>query len=143
MLFEWLTAVALSVIGPRNQYWRASPCAFATRTEEQKMSKLAVTITAATLCAPPLSLPAEALSSGALAHLQAAIEATHPVEKAACGWYPIDYPQSWAVYNRGWGCRQVYSPHYYDPYVYQPYYAPPLTYQRPYWRPRRWWWAWY
>ena len=65
------------------------------------MPKLAVTITAAALYAPLLSLPAEAMSSGALAHLQAAIEATYPVEKAACGWYPIDYPQSWAVYTPG------------------------------------------
>jgi hypothetical protein len=109
------------------------------------MSKLAVTA-AATLCAAPLlSLPADAMSSGALAYLQAAVEVTNPVEKAACGWYPIDYPQSWAVYTRGSGCRYVYSPYYYDRYFYGPYervYDPPPRYRRPYVRPRLWY-SWY
>ena len=111
------------------------------------MSKLAITVTAATLCASPMvSLPAKAMTSGAFAHMRAAIDATNPVDKAACGWYPIDYPQSWAVYTRGWGCRQVYSPYYYEPYLYGPYnrvYYPPVLYRRgPYW-PQRLWYSWY
>jgi hypothetical protein len=111
--------------------------------KEETMPKLAVTITAAILCAGSmLPLRAEAMSSGALAHLRAALEAGDAIEKAACGWYPADYPQSWAVYTRGWGCRQVYSPYYYDPYAYRAYqgaYGRPVWYRRPY----RWWWGWY
>jgi hypothetical protein len=114
--------------------------------KEEAMPKLAVTIMAAALCAGSMvPLRAEAMSSGALAHLRAAIDATDPVEKAACGWYPADYPQSWAVYTRGWGCRQVYSPYYYDAYVYRPYYRvyDPRGYgSRSYWRGRPWY-AWY
>ena len=74
------------------------------------MSKLAVTITAASLCAGSMvPLRAQAMTFAALASLRPAIDGTNSVEKAACGWYPADYPQSWAVYTRGWGCRQVYS----------------------------------
>lgn len=109
------------------------------------MPKLPV-ILAASVCAALVSLPAEAMPAGAFAAMRVAIDAAGPVGKAACGWYPSSYPQSWAVYNRGWGCRYAYSGYYYDPYVYPPYagvYAPPPYYRGPYWRPRRWWWAWY
>jgi hypothetical protein len=113
---------------------------------EETMSKLVVTITAAILSAGSmLSLRAEAMTAGALFEMRVAIDATNPVEKAACGWYPIDYPQSWAVHTRGWGCRQVYSPYYYDPYLYRPYYPgydPLWSRSRPYWRPRLWY-SWY
>jgi hypothetical protein len=114
--------------------------------KEEPMFKLAATIMAATLCAGAMvPLRAEAMTSGAFAHLRAAIEVTDPIKKAACGWYPADYPQSWAVYTRGRGCRQVYSPYYYDPYLYRPYYPgydPLWSRSRPYWRPRLWY-SWY
>jgi len=111
------------------------------------MSKLAVIVTGTILCAGSM-LPsqAEAMTASPLAVMRAAIVATRPVEKAACGWYPIDYPQSWAVYTRGWGCRYVYSPYYYDPYFYGPSYRvydPPLWYRnRPYLRSPLWY-SWY
>jgi len=82
------------------------------------------------------------MTFAALASLRPAIDGTSSVEKAACGWYPADYPQSWAVYTRGRGCRQVYSPYYYNPYVYRPYgrvYGP-VGYR--YWSGRPWY-AWY
>ena len=111
------------------------------------MSKRAVTIATWTLWAPlMLSLPAKAMRSGPPSQLRVVLETIYPVEKAGCGWYPIDYPQSWAVYTRGWGCRYVYSPYYYDPYLYGPYnrvYYPPVLYRRgPYW-PQRLWYSWY
>jgi hypothetical protein len=112
------------------------------------MSKLACSIAAAMLCAGSM-LPwrAEAMIFGAPKAMRAASDATSAVERAACGWYPSGYPQSWAVYTRGWGCRYAYSPYYYDPYVYRPYYGvydSPLGYRSgPYWRPRTWWWSWY
>jgi len=111
------------------------------------MPKFAVAVTAAIACAAIMSSSrAEAMISGALAPVRAAIDASRPLEKTACGWYPIDYPQSWAVYTRGWGCRQVYSPYNYAPYPYGPssrvYGAPALYANPPYWR-RRLWWAWY
>jgi hypothetical protein len=109
--------------------------------EERQVSKLAVTLTAAIVCAA-LSFRAEAMVPSAAGPMRAVADAINPLERAACGWYPIDYPQSWAVYTRGWGCRQVYSPYYYDAYVYRPYYGvygPRVWYRRPY----RLWWSWY
>src|SRR5262245_24309997 len=110
------------------------------------MPKLPVILAAASVCAVLASLPAEAMTGGGFARMKAAMDGANPVEKAACGWYPSGYPQSWAVYNRGWGCRYAYSGYHYDPYLYRPYdgvYAAPPYYRGPYWRPRRWWWAWY
>ena len=107
------------------------------------MPKFAVALTAAIVCAAAMSsFRADAMISGPPASLRAAIDATSTVKRAACGWYPIDYPQSWAVYTRGWGCRQVYSPYYYDAYVYRPYSG---VYGRPVWyrRSQRWWYSWY
>lgn len=109
------------------------------------MTKLAVAITAIICAGSMLPFRAEAMTFGALAEMRTAIDATNRIEKVACGWYPADYPQSWAVYTRGWGCRQVYSSYYYDPYLYRPYYGAydPLWYRtRPYWRGRPWY-AWY
>jgi hypothetical protein len=109
---------------------------------EETMSKLMVAIAAATFCAAVMvSLRADAMTGGALAPMRAAMDAANPVEKVACGWYPSGYPQSWAVYTRGWGCRYVYSPYYYDPYFYRPYYRvyDPLWYRS---RPRLWY-SWY
>lgn len=108
------------------------------------MSKRAVIIAAATVCAAMVSLRAGAMPAGVA--MPAAIGAASPVEKAACGWYPSGYPQSWAVYTPGWGCRYVYPGYYYGAYVYQPYggvYGSPPRYRTPYWRARTWWWSWY
>jgi hypothetical protein len=120
------------------------PIAAATLKGEETMSKLAVGMTAAIICVGSMMSPrAEALT--VLALMRAATDAIDPLEKVACGWYPSGYPQSWAVYTRGWGCRYAYSSYYYDPYFYRPNYrtyAPPVRYPRPYWRPRLWW-AWY
>jgi hypothetical protein len=107
------------------------------------MLKVAITAAAAILGTALLLSPrADAMTFSASASMRAAVSVSNPVERAACGWYPIDYPQSWAVYTRGWGCRQVYSPYYYDPYAYRAYqgaYGRPVWYRRPY----RWWWGWY
>jgi hypothetical protein len=121
------------------------PIAAATLKGEETMSKLAISLTAAIICAGSMvSSRAEAMT--VLALMRAATDAIDPLEKVACGWYPSGYPQSWAVYTPGWGCRYVYSPYYYDPYVYRPYYGisyPPGRYRsRPYWPPRMWW-SWY
>jgi hypothetical protein len=109
------------------------------------MPKLPVILAAASVCAALASLPAEAMTGGGFARMKAATDGASPVEKVACGWYPSGYPQSWAVYNRGWGCRYAYSGYYYDPYLYRPYdrVSAPPPYRGPYWGPRRWWWAWY
>lgn len=98
------------------------------------MCRLALTITATgtILCCAALawSFKADAMSSGAPGGLRLAIDAGNPIERAACGWYPRWYPQSWAVYNRGLGCVDVYNPFYYGPYFYRPHY-----YRRYYYRP--------
>jgi len=111
------------------------------------MSKLAVGMTAVIICVGSMMSPrAEALTGGGFALMRAATDAIDPLEKVACGWYPSGYPQSWAVYTPGWGCRYAYSGYYSDPYLYRPYYGPydaPPPYRRPYWRPRTWWWSWY
>jgi hypothetical protein len=111
------------------------------------MSKLAVGMTAVIICVGSMLSPrAEAMIGGGFTLMRVATDAIDPLETVACGWYPSGYPQSWAVYTPGWGCR-YYSGYYYDPYLYRPYYygaydAPP-RYGRPYWRPRTWWWSWY